>query len=240
MKLIDGTPEAMKLINELKASGDLIDVYSEEYFKKRNDDEFNAESFHDLIKKHGEEFTHHLLVGCFHENTEKMMSVLELAGVNDSTNPILMRHNAPSFIFINLKNRTILCFGMWKRKAQTIESFLYPPNIGLDKNFELLDYMKVINWIREGQEEIARGIHPSLDGLSMGELDDLYKGKNGNYFYDEDEGNDVDPKDEDEGISQDEINERRSELDYAEEIKEEGEYQLQYFFPQVSLDYYYD
>ena len=100
--------------------------------------------------------------------------------------------------------------------------------------------MKVINWIREGQEEIARGIHPSLDGLSMGELDDLYKGKNGNYFYDEDEGNDVDPNDEDEGISQDEINERRSELDYAQEIKEEGEYQLQYFFPQVSLDYYYD
>ena len=26
MNLIDGTPEAMKLINELKASGDLIDI----------------------------------------------------------------------------------------------------------------------------------------------------------------------------------------------------------------------
>jgi len=238
MKLIDGTPEAMKLINELKASGDLIDVYSEEYFKKRNDDEFNKNSFRDLIKKHGDEFTHHLLVGCFHENTEKMMSLLELVGINESSDPILMRHNAPSFIFINLKTQSILCFGMWKRKAQTIKKFLYPPDIGLDKNFESLDYMKVINWIREGQEEVARGIHPTLDGLSMGELEDLCKGKNGNYFYSEDEANEVDPNDEDEGISSEEIDERCSELNYAFETQEEGEYQLQYFFPQAYLDYY--
>jgi len=235
MEWVGGTKEAKQLIEELQKSGDLIDVYSDEYFKKRNDDEFYPDRLKELIKKHGYEFLHHLLIGCFHSDHENLMKLVNLVNINDQDRTILMSHNAPSLVFINLKTQSILCFGLWKRKAQTIEKIIYTSSIGRYENFEKLDHLNIVDEIREAFEEIARGIYPTLNGLSQGELDDLYEGQNGNFFRDEyeDDG-------ENEGMTQEEVDERNEELTYAKELRENGEYRIQKFFSKFTLDYFWD
>ena len=109
-----------------------------------------------------------------------------------------------------------------------------------DDKFEELDHLGVIEKISKSFEEVATGIRPTLDGYSWGELGDLYKGKNENYFYDEDESNEVDENDKGEGMTQEEIDERYEELKYAQDIREVGEYILQFFFPEFSLEYMFD
>ena len=240
MEWIGGTKKAKKLINELIKSGDLIDVYSKEYFLKRNDDEFNLETFEELITKNGDEFLHHILVGCFHGDHDKLMKLISLVEIDKYKGMVLMGHNAPSFLFINLRTQEIIVFGLWRRKAQTIESMIYSSGYASNIEFEELDYLNIVENIREEFEDIARGIYPTKDGLSIGELDELYKGKNGNFFYDEDEANVVDENDEDEGITQIEVDERYEELNYARELREEGESRLHYYFPCFSIDYLWE
>ena len=241
MEWIGGTDEAKKLINELIKSGDLINVYSEAYFKKRNDNDFYPKRLSELIKEHGDEFLNHLLVGCFHENHEGMMSLLNLCGVNEEDeDTILSHHNAPSFLFINLLTQEIVIFGLWKRKAQTIEAMIYSSGKASNLEFEDLDYLGVVESIREDFEKIADGIYPTKDGLSEGELDWLYKGKNGNYFRDEDEANTVAEDDEDEGITQEEIDERFEVLQDAEWLREAAEYRLKFYCSKFSIDYLWE
>ena len=95
--------------------------------------------------------------------------------------------------------------------------------------------MGVVESVREDFEEVANGICPALDGLSEEELDRLYKGRNGNYFREEDEANEVDKHDEDEGITQEEIAERYEKLKESECLMEDAEYSLQYFFPKFTI-----
>jgi len=235
MEWLGDTEEVKKLINELLKSEDLINVYSEDYFQKRNDSEFNLEILEELKKENGDEFLNHLLVGCFHGNHENLMKLVHLLGINEKEHPVLMSYNAPSFVFINLKTQNILIFGLWKRKAKTIEKIIYSSSQYSNQDFEDLDYLGVVESVREDFEEIANGICPALDGLSEEELDELYKGRNGNYFREEDEANEVDKHDEDEGITQEEIAERYEELKEAECLMEDAEYSLQYFFPKFTI-----
>jgi hypothetical protein len=239
MKLVDGSPEAMKLINDLKKSGALIDVYSKEYFQKRDDDDFNPDLFDELLKEHGDEFENHLLIGCFHSDHSGMMSILDLVGITEDDNPILSYPNEPSFLIINLRTQAILYFGMFKRKAQTIEKVIYSTGKFSTDDFEDLDHLGVIDSIREYFEEVANGLRPTLDGLTEGELGELFKGKNGNFFREEEDAENVDKDDEYEGITQERIDERYSELKSAQDKREEGEYCLQRFFPEFSFDSMY-
>ena len=235
MEWLGDTEEVKKLINELLKSEDLINVYSEDYFQKRNDSEFNLEILEELKKENGDEFLNHLLVGCFHGNHENLMTLVHLLGINEKEHPVLMSYNAPSFVFINLKTQNILIFGLWKRKAKTIEKIIYSSSQYSNHDFEDLDYLGVVESVREDFKEIANGICPALDGLSEEELNELYKGRNGNYFREEDEANEVDKHDEDEGITQEEIAERYEELKEAECLMEDAEYSLQYFFPKFTI-----
>ena len=62
MKITGGAREALALIEKLKASGDLIDVYSKEWMAKANNNTFNVKEFDALVKKYSDDFAHHLLV----------------------------------------------------------------------------------------------------------------------------------------------------------------------------------
>ena len=236
MEWVGGTKEAREIINELLKSGNLIDVYSKEYFKKRNDDEFYPERLNELIKEYGDELLHHLLVGHFQENHDGVMSLLNLCGINEDEDSILSPDNAPTFLFINLKTQSILLLGLWKRKAQTIEGLIYSTGKFSSSNFEELDYLFVVEEIRDAFEDVSRGIYPTLDGYSEGELECLVKGKNGNFFSDEDDANEVDENDDSEGITQEEIDERYKELKDAEELREDAKHRLQKFFPEFTND----
>lgn len=235
MEWLGDTEEVKKLINDLLKSEDLINVYSEDYFQKRNDSEFNLEILEELKNENGDDFLNHLLVGCFHGNHENLMKLIHSLGIDENEYPVLMSYNAPSFLFINLKTKNILIFGLWKRKAKTIEKIIYLSGQYSNQDFENLDYLGVVDSVREDFEEVANGIYPGLDGLSEGELEDLYKGKNGNYFREEDEANEVDKHDEDEGITQQEVAERYEELKEAECLMEDAEYSLQHFFPKFTI-----
>ena len=70
MKITGGTPEALKLIEQLKASGNLIDVYTKEWMTKANNSGFNAKEFDLLVKRYGENFANHLLVVWVQYNDE--------------------------------------------------------------------------------------------------------------------------------------------------------------------------
>ena len=49
MKITGGAREALALIEKLKASGDLIDVYSKEWMAKANNNTFNVKEFDALV-----------------------------------------------------------------------------------------------------------------------------------------------------------------------------------------------
>jgi hypothetical protein len=238
MQWIGGTQKARILIDELLKSGDLIDFYSEDYFKKINNEEFNINVLNTLIKLRGDSFLHHLLIASFHSNNTGVMSLLNLCGISGSNNNLLNRENEPSFLFINLKTQQILLLGLWKRKANTIESLIYSASKYLENNFQDLDYLRIVDTFRNGLELIAEGIYPTLDGYSDSELNLLYKGNNGNYFEDEKEANET-PKDRfDLGMTQNEINERYEELEKAAQSKRIGEESLQLFFSEFTADFY--
>lgn len=232
MEWIGGTDEAKKIIEELQKDGSLLNFYSKEVLEMPNiQDIFGDISIDDLEKEHGDEFLNHLLVGCFHENHEKLMKLIHLVDIDKNKNAALMSHNAPSFAFINLKTKDIIIFGLWKRKARTFESKIYSSEKVSNLEFEDLDHLGIIKDIRESFDEVARGIYPTLDGLSECELNDLYKGKNGNFFSDEDEEND-----ENDGLTQEDVDERYEDLNYAAEVREDGEHHLKYYFPKFSID----
>jgi hypothetical protein len=237
MEWIGGTDEAKKLIAELQKDGSLLNFYSKEVLEMpKIQDIFGDISIEDLEKEHGGKFLNHLLVGCFHDNYEKLITLVRLVEIDEDEHPIVFWQNVPSFVFINLKTQSILIFGFFKRKAKVVEDIVYSTKNTSQEKFEKLDHLGIIKNIRESFRDVARGIYPTLDGFSEGELDELYKGKNGNFFSDEDEANSVDENDEDEGITKEEVDERYEELNYAAEIREDGEYRLQYYFPKFSID----
>jgi hypothetical protein len=232
MEWIGGTDEAKKLIAELQKDGSLLNFYSKEVLEMpKIQDIFGDISIEDLEKEHDDEFLNHLLVGCFHGNHEKLIKLIHLVDIDKNEKSALLSHNAPSFAFINLKTKDIIIFGLWKRKARTFESKIYSSAKVSNLEFEDLDHLGIIKDIRESFNEVARGMRPTLDGLSKGELDYLYKGKNGNFFRDEDEEND-----ENDGLTQEDVDERYEELNYAAEVREDGEYRLKFYFPQFSID----
>ena len=59
-----GTKLTSVQIESLKTSGNLIDIYSQEWMASKNNDLYCVEEFDFLIKQHGDEFTHHFIWRC--------------------------------------------------------------------------------------------------------------------------------------------------------------------------------
>ena len=139
MKITGGTPEALKLIEQLKASGNLIDVYTKEWMTKANNSGFNAKEFDLLVKRYGENFANHLLVVWLQNNDEvnnaliKIYPPLEKILAGDG--------HRPNFIFINLYSKQLIVTGLGRKNR----SFVIPidEEVSLDtSNLLSNDYIK--------------------------------------------------------------------------------------------------
>lgn len=109
MDYIGGTKEAVSLLNRLEKKGCLISVYTQEHIDDLYDEGLIAESYAELIAEHGEDFTDHLLLmhthGWSDDTRKKFLKVfpsIENAWKTDFL----------SFIFINLRSRTMIGFGL--------------------------------------------------------------------------------------------------------------------------------
>jgi len=112
----NGTLRVMKLIERLENEGHLIDVYSKKWMSAKNQYEFTAEDHSWLAERYGQQFDSHLLVVYLVEQDYKTFQ--DFVDVY----PILKRAlidnvYQPTFLFINLETKQILCAGLGRRSS---------------------------------------------------------------------------------------------------------------------------
>ena len=109
MDYIGGTKDAVALLNRLEKIGCLISVYTKDHIDTLWGEGLISESYEELIAQHGEDFTDHLLLLHTHGWSK------EIAGKFLKIFPAIVNAWEPdplSFIFINLRSRTMIGFGL--------------------------------------------------------------------------------------------------------------------------------
>jgi hypothetical protein len=157
MKLQNGTPQAMALLKKFEDSGNLIDVYSENW-KLLNDlaIKFTDESFLNLDADKGNEYRGHLLILCLAD--AKYADIKEICSIYPPLAKVFERLNTPKFLIFNLITKQILCVGLGRKyrlftidaasnESVSIEGIQV--SIGADtknysQNFLRLDYFGVV------------------------------------------------------------------------------------------------
>lgn len=112
MELIGGTQRASKWIAALKADGNLIDVYSDEWFDDQDaGGHFTPATLAGMASAYGPEFRNHLLLiyltGCTRAARDELVAIYPPLGELIGT-----PSPEPAFLFINLKLQKILCVGL--------------------------------------------------------------------------------------------------------------------------------
>lgn len=245
MTPIYGTPKAMKIINSLKASGDLIDYYSEEVFNRRANSGRSKTHLKNLENEYGDDFKHHLLIGCFHgyaDEEKNLTKLVKLAGpLNDDIFKQRVKH---CLVFINLMNRSILYMGITERKKHFYESIIFSVNPETITSFDKLDYDRIIDSFRVEMEQIANAMNDDTYNLGRGELDSMVLDKNRKHHYDNDveeiEGGDEDDGDDEESeYTKEGLDEQEEQAGQNEHDIDEGVKSIKHFFPKFSTDFIY-
>ena len=109
MDYIGGTKDAVALLNRLEKIGCLVSVYTKDHIDTLWSEGLISESYDELIAQHGEDFTDHLLLLNMHgwskEIAGKFLKIFP--AIENAWQP-----DALSFIFINLRSRTMIGFGL--------------------------------------------------------------------------------------------------------------------------------
>ena len=109
MDYIGGTKDAVALLNRLEKHDSLISIYTKEHIDALWYEGLVAQSYDELIAQHGEDFTDHLLLlhthGWGKELTAKFLKIFP--AIENAWEP-----DALSFVFINLRSRTMIGFGL--------------------------------------------------------------------------------------------------------------------------------
>jgi hypothetical protein len=254
MKLNGGTPAALKLIKKLTDSGNLIDVYSRERIKSEKEPYLvTLEMMDDFDKRYGTEYHHHLLAIFidYGINREELISVYpDFAEVfNDEV-------FEPSLIFINLSSQQIYTSSR-ARKGNTVNRFVPHPSGIKDINsierrmfrddsfhernelLKKLDHSGVIDILDDALGMISSAdydlVYREIDSGHIQEM--LARGPNKHGVYIKDSwGNEEDDDDQEDGISQDELNEAINEIEELEESLSEGLEVFSKFFPERAID----
>lgn len=249
MNLTGGTPQALALIEKLKLSGNLIDVYDYQRLKGLNDYPcVTVEVMDDLDKKYGTNYHHHLLAIFVDENVsgEDLVSIYPEFAEKFNQETI-----QPTLIFINLATRQIFtCTRVHNGNIST--SFLPHPSgisdinsterfLFVDKDlaertklFEGMDYASVVTHLTAALENIAYAdynlVYREIDSGHVQTM--LAKGADENGLFYKDSLDD-----DDEGISEEELNEVIQEIDDLQYSLSEGISSIADFFPARSISY---
>jgi len=231
MEWVGGTKKVITLIDELIKSGNLINVYSEEYFKSFNTTDINPKVYQRLIKDHGNEFIGHLLIGCFHgDNGHKLRDLLYQ--YEPATHENRWDYTCDCFVFINLKKQLIMYMGITGRKRHYNEFIVGDSNNSYN-DFEKHDHLGIISRFRDLMEnEFAYYLNQLYYDSYPNEYYEYVLGKNGRYHseYDVD---DIE-EDSDDGYTKEELDKNIQESEEWVENANETEKILKRFFPEFS------
>lgn len=166
MKLTGGTKEALELIEALKSTGNLIDVYSREWMASKEDGRFGVDELDALMEEHGDEFIHHLLVVMLDEYNQEISE--KLIAVYPPLAAVLKdNYHHADFLFINLATRQILAIGLARKNRM----YMADVASGLDinthdffnneyiKKFTELDHCKVVWEISDALERLGQSYY---------------------------------------------------------------------------------
>jgi hypothetical protein len=161
LELISGTEEAIDLINELQKDGSLINFYSKEVFDRPNIQElFDHETLDELIKKNGNKFLNHLLVGCFHSSNLNNLINLFTPCKEYFDHCYLHQYydTRPCFAIINIKTKAVCLMSIGNQKGHYYEDYFSAVTKKEElakKDFEKHDYSGIVNCLRKSLETIA-------------------------------------------------------------------------------------
>ena len=181
MEWIGGTRKAVNLIDQLQKNSSLINFYSKEVFDRPQIQELFEISFNDLLSQHDDDFSNHLLIGCFHQSYLNLLTDLFKPCKEYFKQCYRYKYydTRPCFVIINLKTKSVCLMSIGNRKGHYYEDYFNVSMKDLDKvkeNFSLLDHARVINTLRDSLEEIARvmnGISYYEDEVTNEDLEEM-------------------------------------------------------------------
>ncbi len=231
MKLAGGTKKALTLLDKLRESGNLIDVYNLSWIRdKKNVSFITPQMLNEFDKKYGDEYHHHLLAIFIDDSVSGQELIDVYPDFDEKFNDQVFK---PTLIFINLFSQQVLAITR-VRKGNVVSDFVpHPSGIKdsnsfdrrcfIDKQYQArknamhqLDYANVINRLTTAMEQIAFAdynlVYREIDSGHIQDL--LAKGPNRKGFYE------LAIWDEDEDSSNTKLLSKRD-LDFAiNEIKE--------------------
>jgi hypothetical protein len=255
MQLTGGTPKALLLIQELKESGNLIDIYDRERIKAtKNSSIVTLDMMDTFDKKYGTDYHHHLLAIFVDDNVDANNLIDVYPDFEEKFNNRVYK---PKLIFINLASRQISADTI-TRKGNVISDFV-PHPIGIkgaddfdrmsfvDKYanerielFEKLDYAGVMSQLLSALQQISNAdynlVYREIDSGHIQEM--LAAGPNKHGLYVKDSWGTEDEDDEDvEGITEEELHYAIEEIEDLESDLSYGVKVIADFFPNRSIDY---
>lgn len=255
MKLIGGTPQAIALIERLKKSGNLIDVYDRDRVKNaKNPSLVNIKMMDKFDKKYGTEYHHHLLAIFVDEEVDANELIAVYPEFEEKFNDKVYE---PKLLFINLATHQIFAYTI-ARKGNVMPDFIPHPigkkeadvyermsfiDVNATERWESLirlDFAEVIDRLSGALETIANAdynlVYREIDSGHIQEM--LATGPNKHGLYIKDSWGSEEDDDEDaEGITQEELDYAIEEIEDLESDLSCGIKTIADFFPDRAIDY---
>ena len=247
MKITNGTPQAMNLFAELKTSGNLVDVYSEDFFKRQPTyeedpsapftkdgmitiEEMENDSDEDAKPKN------HLIFIFVNEYDKDMLN--NLKGVYPPLQKIFEKGHLPDFLLLNLYTKQMLCVGFGRKNrmfvidAETGKSINVFDLTGIADDSEYMD--KFLE--NDAYDSVSDFVHALYSlSITMYEYDNL-PGNEEVVEWSLDEENTRDGlhyiEGDDEGYTSDQINEFLEKYREYQADEDEAMKMIKVFFPQ--------
>ena len=225
MSKTNGSPAAIALIEKLKFSGHLIDVYDFDRVKSDNSEDapLSPEQLQEFDEEYGLNYRNHLLTIFVDAelDTNELIKLYPPLSSHFESNSFI-----PHLIFINLVVRSVMVVKLIGRGR--IESYLLPnTNVDFDK-FQELDHASVIYNLTDALKEIADAdynmVYTEIDEGHIQEAEAEGPDSDGMYLVGS-------HGDDGEGITASELATAKSELEIYTNSLDDGLYEFRIFFP---------
>jgi hypothetical protein len=251
---IGGTPKALALMKKLSTSGNLIDIYNRERITALKEPSFvTLEMMDEFDKMHGTNYHHHLLA-LFVDDAVSGNELIDVyPDFDEKFNDKVYK---PNLIFINLSTQQIISYTR-VRKGNINSEFIPHPSGIKDTNstertfftdtdweerqekLHQLDYADVIGHLSEALEQISNADYNLVyRDIDSGHIDDmLARGPNKHGVYIKDSWGDKESDDDEEdGITQEELDDAKEEIEDLELDLSAGIKTIADFFAQRSVE----
>ena len=247
MKITNGTPQAMKLLERLNKAGDLVDVYSDDFFNRQPtyDEDPSApflkggmESIEEIESDNFEKAKpkNHLLF-IFVDQYKKDIQD-ELTTVYPPLKKIFDIGHLPDFLLLNLYTKQMLCVGFGRKNRIFILDAKSGKGINAFDLYGITDDSKYVEkFIKNDVYEATSDFLHALNNLSVAMFrHDNLPGNEDLIAFALDEENTRDGlhyiEGEDEGYTTDQINEFIEKYQEYEAYEDEAMKMIKVFFPQ--------